>query len=190
MPSYQIPQFLDSGDKIFLGMNVRQFAYALVGFFVCVLIFNIFFPAIGNYSFVIVAPIGLFTLYLSLGKYNGRDSEVYILKYIIFNVKPRFQKYARAYDLSNEDFKLSQLNYEVVNRELENRLVSSKAQALDPLTEFRNQNAQGKAGKIRQLGKSLDDQMVNVSNAVISQEVKIERHRELLKELDGAIIKR
>ena len=95
MPSYQIPQFLDSGDKIFMGMNVRQFAYALVGFFISVVIFNVFFPAVGNYSFVLVAPVALLSAYIALGKYNGRDSVIYIFKGIIFWTKPRKMKYAR-----------------------------------------------------------------------------------------------
>ena len=189
MPSYQIPQFLDSGDKIFMGMNVRQFAYALVGFFISVVIFNVFFPAVGNYSFVLVAPVATLSAYIALGKYNGRDSEIYIFKGIIFWTKPRKMKYARDMDFTEVNLKLSQLRYEVVNKAMEDRLISNNKIAMDPLTEFRTQNAQGKATTIRHLGKSLDDQFFNTAKVVISKEVKIAQHRELLAELSKNKIK-
>jgi PrgI family protein len=183
MPSYQIPQFLDSGDKIFMGMNVRQFAYLLVGFFICVLIFNLFFPAIGNYSFVFVAPVALFTAYICLGKYNGRDTEIYIFKAILFVIKPRKLKYARDMDFSDMNFQISQLRYEVKNKELEARIISDKKITDDPLTEFKGQNALGKAATIRHLGQNLDNQFFNAAKQVVAREVKIQQHRELLKEI-------
>jgi PrgI family protein len=184
MPSYQIPQFLDSGDKIFMGMNVRQFAYALLGFFICVLIFNLFFPAIGNYSFIIVAPVALLTAYISLGKYNGRDSEIYIFKSIIYVTKTRRMKYARDVDFSEMNFQLSQLRYEVKNKELENRLVSDKQILNDPLTEFKKTNSIGKTRTIKDLGRSLDNQFFNNAKEVVSKELKIQQHRELLDQLN------
>jgi hypothetical protein len=189
MPSYQIPQFLDSGDKIFLGMNVRQFAYALVGFFICVLVFNLFFPAIGNYAFVPIAPIALLTAYISLGKFNGRDSEIYILKGIIFVTKPRVHKYARAMDMTDINYQFSQLTYEVKNKELESHLTKQTAVSNDPLANFRGQNSSAKAARIRQIGKHVDDQFLNAAKSVVSKEIKIQRHRELLGQLSKNKIK-
>ena len=184
MPSYQIPQFLDSGDKIFLGMNVRQFAYALAGFFICVIIFNLFFPAVNNYAFVFVAPVALLTAYISLGKYNGRDSEIYIFKSIIFFTKPRKHKYARDMDMIDINYQLSQLTFEVKNKELDKRLIDNTKTLNDPLANFRQQNSTDKANKIKQLGKKLDIQYFNSTKDVISKEIKIQRHRELLEEID------
>lgn len=184
MPSYQIPQFLDSGDKIFLGMNVRQFAYALVGFFICVIVFNLFFPAIGNYAFVPIAPIAALALYISLGKFNGRDSEVYIFKGIIYFTKPRKHKYARDMDMTDINYQLSQLTYEVKNKAMLGTLTAQNAVTNDPLAAFRTQDSMQKANRIKQLGKHIDNQFVNTAKTVVSKEIKIQRHRELLNELD------
>ena len=181
MASYQIPQFLDSGDKIFLGMNIRQFAYALVGFMLCVLIFNVLFPSIGNFSFVPVAPLGLFFFYLCLGKYNGRDAEIYIFKVIIFASKPRFMKYTRDYDLSEIYTKLYNNTYSKVLAELDGRVAIQKYVSQDPLATFSTQDSDVKAETIKKLGRNLDQKMINVGKTVVSQEVKIERHRQLLE---------
>jgi hypothetical protein len=184
MASYQIPQFLDSGDKIFLGMNIRQFAYALVGFMLCVLLFNLLFASVGNFSFVPVAPLGLFFFYLCLGKYNGRDAEIYILKVVIFSTKPRAMKYMRDYDLSEINYKLSNNTYPKILKELNGRVAIQTAVNLDPLATFSTQDSDIKANTIKRLGQNLDQKMINVGKSIISQEVKIERHRQLLQELE------
>jgi PrgI family protein len=184
MASYQIPQFLDSGDKIFLGMNIRQFAYALVGFLLCVLLFQLFFPAIGNFAFVPVAPLGLFFFYLCLGKYNGRDAEIYILKIVIFATKPRAMKYIRDYDLIDINTRLYNTTFTKLLTELDGRVAIAKAVSSDPLAEFATQDSDIKANTIKQLGRNLDQKMVNVGKNIVSQEVKIERHRQLLEAIE------
>lgn len=184
MASYQIPQFLDSGDKIFLGMNLRQFAYAIVGFFLCVGVFNIFYAAITNFAFAVIAPIGAFFAYLCLGKYNGRDTEVYIFKMIIFATKPRALKYMRDYDLSPIYAKISKNTVTNVMAEMDARVVVNTQNANDPLVNFDSDNSTTKANTIKKLGKNLDIQMVNMGNDIVRREVKIERHRELLNELE------
>ncbi len=184
MASYQIPQFLDSGDKIFLGMNLRQFAYAIFGFFVCVAIFNIFYAAITNFAFVVIAPIGGFFAYLCLGKYNGRDTEVYIFKMIIYATKPRALKYMRDYDLSPIYTKIANNTVTNVLAEMDARVIVNTKNANDPLINFDTDSSRTKAKTIKKLGKNLDIQMVNMGNDIVRREVKIERHRELLGELE------
>jgi PrgI family protein len=184
MASYQIPQFLDSGDKIFLGMNLRQFAYAIVGFFLCVGVFNIFYAAITNFAFVVIAPIAGFFSYLCLGKYNGRDTEVYIFKMIIFATKPRALKYMRDYDLTPIYTKIAKNTVTNVIAEMDARVVVNTKNANDPLSTFNNDTSKTKANTIKKLGKNLDVQMVNMGNDIVRREVKIERHRELLNELE------
>ena len=184
MASYQIPQFLDSGDKIFLGMNLRQFAYAIVGFFLCVGVFNIFYAAITNFAFVIIAPIAGFFSYLCLGKYNGRDTEVYIFKMIIFATKPRALKYMRDYDLSPIYTKIAKNTVTNIIAEMDARVVINTKNANDPLSTFASDTSATKANTIKKLGKSLDVQLVNMGNDIVRREVKIERHRELLSELE------
>lgn len=184
MASYQIPQFLDSGDKIFLGMNLRQFAYAIVGFFLCVGVFNIFYAAITNFAFVIIAPIAGFFAYLCLGKYNGRDTEVYIFKMIIFATKPRALKYMRDYDLTPIYNKIAKNTVTNIIAEMDARVVVNTKNANDPLSTFANDTSMIKANTIKKLGKNLDVQLVNMGNDIVRREVKIERHRELLNELE------
>jgi hypothetical protein len=184
MASYQIPQFLDSGDKIFLGMNLRQFAYAIVGFFLCVGVFNIFYAAITNFAFVIIAPIAGFFAYLCLGKYNGRDTEVYIFKMIIFATKPRALKYMRDYDLTPIYAKMAKNTVTNILAEMDARVVVNTKNANDPLSTFANDTSMTKANTIKKLGKNLDVQLVNMGNDIVRREVKIERHRELINELE------
>jgi PrgI family protein len=184
MASYQIPQFLDSGDKIFLGMNLRQFAYAIVGFFLCVGVFNIFYAAITNFAFVIIAPIAGFFSYLCLGKYNGRDTEVYIFKMIIFATKPRSLKYMRDYDLTPIYTKIAKNTVTNIIAEMDARVVVNTKNANDPLSTFANDTSITKANTIKKLGKNLDVQLVNMGNDIVRREVKIERHRELINELE------
>jgi PrgI family protein len=184
MASYQIPQFLDSGDKIFLGMNLRQFAYAIVGFFICVGVFNIFYAAITNFAFVVIAPIAGFFAYLCLGKYNGRDTEVYIFKMIIYATKPRAMKYIRDYNLTETYAKMAKNTVTNIIAEMDSRVAVNTAAANDPLGDFDNQGSKTKANKIKQLGKNLDLQNANIGKDIIQREVKIQRHRELLTELE------
>lgn len=111
MASYQVPQFLDSGDKIFLSMNVRQFAYALMGFFVSLGIYSLFnqiTPALGPYNLFWASPTMLLALYLAIGKYNGRDTEVYVFKSIIYFTKPRTMQYQKQPDYSDIEDKLKE----------------------------------------------------------------------------------
>jgi PrgI family protein len=184
MASYQIPQFLDSGDKIFLGMNLRQFAYAIVGFFLCVGVFNIFYSTITNFAFVVIAPIAGFFAYLCLGKFNGRDTEVYIFKGIIYATKPRAMKYIRDYDLSETYTKIAKNTVANVIAEMDSRVVVNTAAANDPLNNFDASGAKSKATTIKALGKNLDMQNTNMGNDIIQREVKIQRHRELLSEIE------
>ena len=137
MPVYQIPQFLDSGDKILGPMNVRQFGYALAGgalSFVVYAIVGGLIPGLGIFAFLPSTPImGLFA-FLALGKYNGRDSEIYVLKFILFLQKPKQYKFRRGADAMAElDRKASKLTYENILAEWNKRVA-----ALTSVTTFRS----------------------------------------------------
>ncbi len=179
MTAYQIPQFLDSGDKIFLDMNIRQFAYALVGFLVCVVIFNIFYTILSNFTWGLIVPPAIFTFYLAKGKYNGRDSEVYILKSIIFLTKPRKMLYTRLPILDDLNSRLADLDITKKLQALDGNVISDKADNLD----FNLQDPLSKIQTITNLGKSIDESKFNSAKAVIQAESKIEGHRTLIGEL-------
>ena len=180
MASYQIPQFLDSGDKIFLGMNIRQFAYFLVGFFFCVVIFNTAYGTIGNFAIIPIVPIGLLTAYISLGKFNGRDSEIYILNLILFLRRPKLMSYSRQPDLSETFAKYKVLTINAKEQELTARMTRQTQINNDPLANFDAQSSSTKATTIQNIGRRVDQRGYNVNRQIVDKEVKIELNREML----------
>jgi PrgI family protein len=183
MSAYQIPQFLDSGDKIFMGMNIRQFGYFMAGIIGTIILFNPLYSAIGYFAFLPCLPIGLFALYLSIGKYNGRDSEIYILKSIIFFTKPRMMMYSRQPLMDDINNKMALLTTDIKEKELLARVAQNKSDLDDPLANFGTQNAETKAKIIQGFGRKIDTQGVNMSLQIAQQRVKVAGHTKLLDEI-------
>jgi hypothetical protein len=186
MAAYQIPQFLDSGDKIFMGMNIRQFGFFMVGVIGSIIFFNLLYPALGMIAIFVCGPFGLFALYLAIGKYNGRDSEIYILKTIIYLTKPRFMMYYRAALMDDIYSRLALLTVEAKNKELDSRLATQKSDSDDPLVNFHIQDSATKAKIIQQYGRKIDNQGVNIAQQVAQQRVKVDGHNKLLSEIAQA----
>ncbi|MEM1312800.1 MAG: PrgI family protein [Patescibacteria group bacterium] len=186
MASYQIPQFLDSGDKILGPLNIRQFGYGLGGFLLSALIFTIMqnlFPGVEIYAVIPCIPIVLLTAYLALGKFNGRDSEIYVLKYIIFNSKPKQMVYTRVPDMSDLDQRLSELTYDKINKKWTGELNKQKAIKNNKYLTFNQQTAEEKAGDIRKIGQTVDQSVTNTLAEVFQSEQKIKAKEELLRQL-------
>ncbi len=178
MASYQIPQFLDSGDKILGPLNVRQFAYAMGGGFISVLIFTVtssLVQGLGNYAIIPAIPILGLSAYLALGKYNGRDSEVYVLKSIIYLLKPRIMKFSRIIDVSDLDSRLSELT--VTNIEKKWAEAASKAHNLEgnEYATFEMETSKLKAQKLRTIGSTLDLGQRNALEAIQRGTIKIQQ---------------
>lgn len=170
MASYHIPQFLDSGDKIFGPLNVRQFGYALFGGILSFLLFTIvqsIIPGVGLYGIVPVIPVIALFGYLAFGKYNGRDSEIYILKLIIYFLKPRLMVYTRVADNSDLDEHLSKLTYENISKNWNERIAKTSTDEND----FENHSTKMKAERIRQLGITIDTGQRNALQSVIKNTV-------------------
>jgi PrgI family protein len=185
MSAYQIPQFLDSGDKIFMGMNIRQFGYFMVGIIGTIVMFSPLYTAIGYFAVLPCLPLGLFALYLSIGKYNGRDSEIYILKTIIFFTKPRMMMYSRQPLMDEINAKMALLTVEIKEKELLARVAQNKSDSDDPLANFGIQDAQTKAKIIQGYGRKIDTQGVNISQQIAQQRVKVAGQTQLLNEMDA-----
>jgi hypothetical protein len=159
MASYQIPQFLDSGDKILGPLNMRQFGYALAGGFLSVVTYTIvdgLVKGLGWYAAIPCIPIVAVFAYLALGKYNGRDSEIYVLKAIIYNLKPRIMIYTRVPNNTDLDEKLAGLTDQKIRQEWQNRLNAQKVMADNTFATFEDQSVFDRAQKIQALGRSLD----------------------------------
>lgn len=182
MASYQIPQFLDSGDKIFLMLNIRQFGYALFGFFLCTMVyvlFNQLIPSFGAYNSIFALPVVVFFAYLSAGKYNGRDTEVYIFKVVTFFFKPRRLIYSKNPDTEDLDKKLAELTNEKVQTRW-----SKEYQILHPSDaagNFATADEKGKISKIKELGSMVDLPATTILGDIKRKMIEVERKGVLVK---------
>jgi hypothetical protein len=186
MATYQIPQFLDSGDKILGPMSVRQFGYALGSFFLCVIIYNVVFAffgkAAGIYTFIPVIPFGLLGAYLSLGKYNGRDSDIYMYKFILYILKPRFMSYRRMPFLNDLDEKLGAWSASSIqarwSKELADKLSSKEAKI-----SFRAEDEEHKAEDIRNLGENLDTVLASTMTEIEKEDLLEQEYKKTLQKI-------
>ncbi len=91
-------------------MNLRQFAYALGGGLAAFLIYTLFNqlgPSI--LGLIIAAPVALVCAFMALGKYNGRDAEIYLFKFIEFLKKPKSIMYKKQPQTPELDKRQKQL---------------------------------------------------------------------------------
>jgi len=186
MASYQIPQFLDSGEKIFGPMNLRQFGYALGGFMLCAAIFTIItsiIPGIGYYGLLFVVPIALLAAYLALGKYNGRDSEVYVYKLFLFILKPKNMVYQRQPDLEDLNKKQSEWNFDGISRRWSSGFAKEKDLKANNLSQFGKNQIQDKATLFRNIGENIDTSSNNTFTEVAKQELNVASKEATLKQV-------
>ncbi|MBC7405995.1 MAG: PrgI family protein [Candidatus Parcubacteria bacterium] len=173
MPSYQIPQFLDSGEKIFLNLNIRQFAYALAGGALGVALFygigQSFLPQLGWFNLVFCVP-SLPFVYLAIGKYNGRDSEVYVFKSIIYFLKPRLMKFSKQPDNSDLDQKMSDWTYEKVLNRWRGLESDQKALETNAYKAFEDSSASERIKTIQSLARTVNDPTVNIATTISYKE--------------------
>lgn len=177
MASYQIPQFLDSGDKIIGPLNIRQFAYALGGFLLSALIFSVVgaaVPGIGTYAVIPAIPTGSLFLYLALGKYNGRDSEIYVLKYFLFQKKPKKMVYCRIPEISDLNEKMSEWTEEKILKRWNDEVAKNKALENNEYLSFGQGGAIQKAKQIRTFGRNLDMSTSSTMSKVMQNQIKID----------------
>jgi len=187
MAMYQVPQFLDSGDKIVFGMTVWQLLYAMAGFLLSLGMFSLVsnaLPFLGIWSFIPVIPVAGLSLFLALGKYNGRDSDIYVLKFILMLAKPRKMVYQRQPDNYDLDEKLSKLTFQNIEKELQSRLQVSLADQANPLTDFNKVQSERKAEIIRQMGSNLDNTLYNTLQSVSIKQLEVEAKRDFLQNLE------
>jgi hypothetical protein len=180
MAQYQVPQFLESGDKILGPLNMRQFGYVLVGGFVSFIIYSIVSsssPALGAFAIIPAAPVFLLSALIALGKYNGRDIEVYVFKFIVAKVKPRQLVYSRVPDMSDLEKKLGFVNETSIQKEWANRVAEQNATKNGIIANFRDGNSDEKAQKIRDLSFTIDSSVRNTLASVKSKEIELEEHK-------------
>jgi hypothetical protein len=178
MASYQIPQFLDSGDKIFGPLNIRQFGYMLGGGFAGFLIYTVtqaLIPGIATYAIIPAIPVFALTAYLALGKYNGRDSEIYIFKSVIYLLKPRTLVFRRVVDNSDLDAKLSSLTVSNIEKQWAAAATKSKKLEDNKYSSFEMEDVRSKARQLRSIGSSLDLGQRNALEALQRGNIRIQQ---------------
>ena len=177
MAQYQIPQFLDAGDKILGPLNLRQFGYVLVGGIIAFGIYSFvfaLFPGLGFFAFLPAAPALGLTLYIAMGKYNGRDVEVYILKMIANLFKPKTLIYKRVPELADLDQKMARANQTAIEKEWAERLEEEQKTKNSKLHNFRTASNEKKVEQIRSLSFGVDTSIRNTLANVKQKELEIE----------------
>ena len=186
MASYQVPQFLDSGDKILGPLNLRQFGYALFGFLVSMIIFTItsnIVPQLGIYAFLPASPVALLAAYMALGKYNGRDSDVYLIKLILFAIKPKLMAYRRLAYIDDLNEKAAQYTAQKIEARWKEEAAKKLPGAGSELREFYSEEKSKKAARIRKIGASVNSNLTNTSALIQQQELEIKSKEALLQNL-------
>jgi hypothetical protein len=183
MAMYQIPQFLDSGDKIFFSFNFVQLLFFLFGFFLSLIVYYVVIflaPGLGLYAIVPAVPFFFSFLYLAAGKFNGRDTYLYIGKFIkLFTTSPRMT-YAHVANLNDLYDKFGALDYETKAKELEARYASDvQAKAKSYLTG----NADSKTQFIKKLGSNLDANYINTSALIAEKDARLQERQKILDEV-------
>ena len=180
MASYSVPQFLDSGESIVFGLNMRQLGYAFGGFLISSVIFSVATPVIGPFGSIFpIAPVAALALYLAFGRYNGRPSEVYVLKMILFNTKPRALVYCRVPETQDLSKQLTELTQDKIL----NRWKTALSQKIDVVDQQENDLLSAQARRIRQIANIIDTTSTNSLSKVKEGQMIIEQKEQVLKSL-------
>ncbi len=183
MASFQIPQFLDSGDKILGPMNLRRFSYFIGGLGICYFVFiaaATYLPGIGRFAIIPVAPFFALTLFIALGKYNGRDAEIYVLRGVIYLLKPRQMIYFRIPDYQDLELKLAGLNYKAVAAKLLEGENAADKTELGRYLAFQKANAE-RAKEIHSIGIGLDQSFANAFAETTKKSIEIQAKNVLIQ---------
>jgi len=186
MASYQMPQFLDSGDKILGPLNLRQFGYALGGFMLGLAVFSVvssLFPRLGILAWGPSIPIILLAAYLALGKYNGRDTDIYAYKYFLYLLKPKYMTYQRHPYIDDLNEKMGDWTLEKINKRWTDQVVSKTNVARNEYLEFTSGDSEDKAERIRRIGGSLDQNYINSMTDAQRLELIIKQKEEMLNSI-------
>jgi hypothetical protein len=184
MAAFQLPQFIESGEKILGPLNLRQFGYALGTFLFCAIVFTVFqaaVPSLGTYAIVPCIPFAALGGYIAFGKYNGRDTEIYVLKYFIYNFKPRTMVYTRVPEMTDIFEKESKLNVKSIEAEWAGRVAQTHKEETDITATFDRKDRVSKASDIRNLSHLIDSTKSSAFAEVEEKRIRIEQNEFLIQ---------
>jgi hypothetical protein len=82
---FQIPQFIETEDKIIGPFSLKQFMFLAIG---GVFVLTIYFSKAGTVALVLVgAPIMILSAMFAFGTVNGRPFQEFVLNFFKFNFK-------------------------------------------------------------------------------------------------------
>ncbi len=187
MPVYQVPQFLDAGNKILGPLNARQFIYTLIGIGVNFGLYSLIqrlLPGISFYAAIFCLPtIALFG-YLAFGSFNGRDAEIYVLKLILYILKPREMTYRRLPYIDDLNRQLKEVTHFKINKRWEEATKRKEEIEKDKYYNFNAADAETKAKRIRELGLAIDKSFTNSLTQIKKRDLVIKDKQKLLSRKD------
>ncbi len=83
---FQVPQFIETEDKIIGPMTLKQFGFVAAGGMACFILFNIL--TLG-FAVMLSIPIAALALVLAFGKIKGVAAPKYLLSLLNFSLKPQ-----------------------------------------------------------------------------------------------------
>jgi hypothetical protein len=97
MQQYNIPQFVDSEDKIFGPITIRQFAVLAIGVVIGGFLWY-FLQSNLVIFFLTVAPVVATTFTFAFIKINGHNFDVFLTNVVIYILKPNLFLWSRDVD--------------------------------------------------------------------------------------------
>jgi hypothetical protein len=105
MQQYNIPQFVDSEDKIFGPVTIRQFAILAIG--VVIGGFLWYFKPNMAVFFISVAPVVAVTFAFAFLKVNGQNFDIFLTNIVIYIIKPTLFLWSRDVDPTRSVIKMT-----------------------------------------------------------------------------------
>lgn len=105
MQQYNIPQFIDSEDKIFGPITIRQFAVLAIG----VVIGGFLWYFKPNLGFFIISmiPVVTATFAFAFLKINGQNFDIFLVNVVIYILKPTLFLWSRDVDPTQSVIKIT-----------------------------------------------------------------------------------
>lgn len=134
---FKVPQNIDIEDRILGPLTMTQFVYAVVGFGVGYILYNVI-PAPVSYAFIV--PIAFFVVCLDFVKVNERPFQDFLKSALLFMFSPR-QRYwhegEEGADMSIEIYKaVKEEENDYQSKNISHNQISSLAKQLDTTQTF------------------------------------------------------
>ena len=105
MQQYNIPQFVDSEDKIFGPITIRQFAVLAIGVVIGGFLWY-FKPNLGFFV-VSIIPVVVGSITFAFIKINGQNFDIFLTNVVIYIIKPTLFLWSRDTDPTRSVIKMT-----------------------------------------------------------------------------------